>query len=95
MAETIKIDLRKAVNAEKVFASLMAEWWDVNSKFAVVRGTVRDDSEKFALRLDLDKRAFLDHLANPITDQIVHSYAHLLSQVIVSEKSKQRTTHVA
>jgi hypothetical protein len=94
MAKTITVDLRGAADTTGYFATLIAEWWDTNSKFAVVRGSL-DGNEKFALRLDLDKRAFLDHATSPLLDAIIQKHAHLLSQVIVSEKSKRQNIHAA
>jgi hypothetical protein len=93
MTDTTTVDLRnKAGEFDQLFAMLLAEWWDVNSKFAVVRGLMRSDNDlkKFALRLDLDKRAFLDHAADPDADKLVQDQVHTIARLIISEKSKRR-----
>jgi hypothetical protein len=87
MTTTTRLDLSKQI---KLFHLLTAEWWDENSKFVVVRGSTKRESEDFALRLDLEKRAFLDHASNPKTDQLVQSQVHLISQLVWNERLKLR-----
>jgi hypothetical protein len=87
MMTTITVDLSKEL---EFFRLLTAEWWDENSKFVVVRGSTKKDPENFALRLDLEKRAFLDHLSNPKTDELVQSQVLLISQLVWHERLRQR-----
>ena len=84
---TITVDLSSQVEA---FRSLTAEWWDEKSKFVVVRGATWVDEDSFSLRLDLEKRAFLDHATNLKTDELVQSMVQLISQLVWHEKLRQR-----
>jgi hypothetical protein len=92
MAETVTIDLSSHIDA---FLKLTAEWWEENSKFVVIRGATKKDADKFALRLDLDKRAFLDHVDNERTDKLVQSQAKAISELVWSERLKRINEHVA
>ena len=87
MPETITVDLSSRI---KPFGLLTAEWWDENSKCVVVRGSMKKEHEDFVLRLDLDKRAFLDHAENSDTDKLVQSHAALIAQLVWKARS-QRT----
>ena len=69
---------------------LQAEWWNENSKFAVVRGVTKDYQEFDGLRLDLEKRAFLDHVANPQADELVQSQAHKIAQWVWEERQEMQ-----
>jgi len=69
---------------------LTVEWWDENSKYVVVCGS--KDEEDFALRLDLDKHAFLDHAKNSRTDELVQSLAPDISRLVWTERSKLTTS---
>jgi hypothetical protein len=85
MPETKTVDLSSRI---KPFDLLTAEWWDENSKCVVVRGSMNKDHEDFALRLDLDKRAFLDHAENADMDKLVQGQASLISQLVWKARSK-------
>jgi hypothetical protein len=85
MAETTTIDLTRRI---ELFRFVTAEWWDENSKFVVVRGSTEKNPEDFALRLDIEKRAFLDHVSNPEADKLVQSQASQISQLVWSERAK-------
>jgi hypothetical protein len=86
MAETTTIDLTQRIES---FRFVTAEWWDEKSKFVVVRGSTEKDSEDFAVRLDIEKRAFLDHVSNPMTDKLVQSQASQISQLVWNERAKR------
>ena len=86
MTETTKIDLSGWMH---LFRFMTAEWWDHNSKFAVVRGSTEKDPEAFALRLDLEKRAFLDHVTNPKTDRLLQNEVQQISQLVWNAKRQQ------
>ena len=86
MPETVTIDLSSRIEP---FGLLTAEWWEEDSKFVVVRGSTKKGHEIFALRLDLDKRTFLDHLSNEKTDELVQSQASLISQLVWSERLRR------
>lgn len=86
MPETIVVNLSSRVEA---FRFLTAEWWEEDSKFVVVRGSMRKDSEDFALRLDLDKRAFLDHVPNEKMEKLLRRQAEHISQLVWGERLKR------
>lgn len=85
---TITVDLSSLVEP---FRLLTAEWWDENSKFVVVRGSTQKDADPFSLRLDLEKRAFLDHAKNPKTDELIQSQVQIISQLVWHERLRQKT----
>ncbi|MGJ4887090.1 hypothetical protein ACQR1Y_02810 [Bradyrhizobium sp. HKCCYLRH3099] len=85
MAETTIIDLTNRVGK---FSTVTAEWWEDNSKFVVVRGLTEGDCQSFALRLDLEKRAFIDRAPDPKTDQLLQGQALQISQLVWSERAK-------
>jgi hypothetical protein len=84
---TFTLDLNRHL---KSFRVLTAEWWDTESKFVVVRGATKKDPEGFALRLDLEKRAFLDHVPNTKTDELIQGQVSEISRLVWSERLKQR-----
>jgi hypothetical protein len=87
--DTITVDLSDQV---ELFRRLTAEWWDENSKFVVVRGSTKRGADDFKLRLDLEKRAFLDHASDPKTDQLVQGQVQLISQLVWTEKLRAKKT---
>ena len=87
MSGTITLDLSSRM---QLFRLLTAQWWDENSKFVVVSGSTKKDPANFTLRLDLEKRAFLDHAPNPHTDELVQSQVHEISRLVWNERLKQR-----
>jgi hypothetical protein len=86
MSGTITLDLSSGM---QLFRLLTAQWWDENSKFVVVSGSTKKDPENFTLRLDLEKRAFLDHAPNSHTDELVQSQAHEISRLVWNERLKR------
>jgi hypothetical protein len=89
MAETRTVDLSARMDA---FRKLTAEWWEDKSKFVVVRGATGERSAEFALRLDLDKRAFLDMAADEETDRLMRSHASEIAELVWNERRNRMTT---
>ena len=90
MTETFTFDLSKSF---LFFPVLTAEWWDEKSKFVVVRGCINSPNmaaKHFALRLDLEKRAFLDHASNAETDALVQKQASEISRLVWNERLKRQ-----
>jgi hypothetical protein len=86
MSETTTFDLRKPLRSP---GPLTVEWWDDNSKCVVVRGSLFHTD--FALRLDLEKRAFLDHVeSNEKLDEALQHAAALISELVWKERSLKR-----
>jgi hypothetical protein len=93
MTETTTLNLRNLTSWTAFFRLLTAEWWDENSKFVVVRGATSTDPEDFALRLDIEKRAFLDHASNSTVDTLLQSQVQEISRLVWSERVAQREKH--
>jgi len=85
MSETTTVDLGKQLKAP---GPLTAEWWDDNSKCVVVRGSLYHTD--FAVRLDLEKRAFLDHVENnQKLDEILQQIAARISELVWKERLRR------
>jgi hypothetical protein len=85
MSETTTVDLEKPMGAP---GPLSAEWWDDNSKCVVVRGSLFHTD--FALRLDLEKRAFLDHVENnKKLDEALQQAAARISEFVWKERLRR------
>jgi hypothetical protein len=86
MSETTTFDLREPLQFPW---PLTAEWWDDNSKCVVVRGSLSETD--FALRLDLEKRAFLDHVeSNEKFDEALQRFAAQITELVWKERSLKR-----
>ncbi len=86
MTDTVKLDLSSRFEP---FGRLIAEWWEEDSKFVVVHGSTKHDHQDFNLRLDLDKRVFLDHLKNKTTDDLIQKQAQEISRLVWSERQRR------
>jgi len=67
------ISLKGRIPSLEGIEFLCAEWWDDSGdlpRFVVIRYTEASGGEK-SLRMDLDKRIFLDHLTDPEKDRAV------------------------
>jgi hypothetical protein len=49
---------------------LRVEWWDELSRFVLVRYSLSGKEQEFGLRLDLDKKIFLDHFDDKELEKI-------------------------
>jgi hypothetical protein len=65
---------------------LRAEWWDDHSRFVLVRYALEGKEQEFGLRLDLDKKIFLDHLPDPKLDEIAQFLAKPIWEFIVQRR---------
>jgi hypothetical protein len=61
-----------------------AQWWDDLSPLIVI--CIRYHGHLTKLRMDLDKKAFLDHLTNPRADMVIRGLATAVWEIV----SKQR-----
>jgi hypothetical protein len=87
MSDTTTVDLEKPIGAS---GPLSAEWWDDNSKCVVVRGVDPLFHTDFALRLDLEKRAFLDHVENnKKLDEVLQQAAARISEYVWKERIRR------
>lgn len=83
MATVTTVELPKSSSGARY--SAIAEWWGDRSHFAVVRFLV-GGIEKFSLRLDLDKRVFLDHAPDAETDQAIQARVQTIWSDVVRAK---------
>jgi hypothetical protein len=75
-----------------VVSFLRAEWWDPSSRFVLVRYSRKGHEEELGLRLDLDKRVFLDHLSDdPHLDADVQSRVETIWKIVAQERSEVLT----
>jgi hypothetical protein len=88
MAQVQSIDLSSKLKQPGELTFLSAEWWSKSSRFVLVRYSYKDEEQKFGLRLDLDKRIFLDHLDDPKLDEFVQRfYARIIWQIVADARS--------
>jgi hypothetical protein len=66
---------------------LRAERWDDQSRFVLIRYALEGKEEEFGLRLDLDKKIFLDHLPDPELDQLAQYLLKPTWGFIVKERA--------
>jgi hypothetical protein len=85
MSDPYFVDLKDIAPSSATVQFIRAEVPAYRSPFIRVFYAVRGQEEKFALRLDVDKRVFLDHLENPADDQFVRRVAPQIAN-LVSER---------
>jgi hypothetical protein len=61
-----------------------AQWWDQESPLVVVLCSHRGDMTK--LRMDIDKIAFLDHLADPREDKAIRELTVPVWETVARER---------
>jgi hypothetical protein len=84
MADVKSIDL-KIEKGPLYF--IRAEWWDDRSRFVLVRYALEGKEQELGLRLDLDKKIFLDHLPGPF-DEIAQLLARPIWEFIVRRREE-------
>jgi hypothetical protein len=67
---------------------LRAEWWDPSSRFVLVRYSYKGHEEELGLRLDLDKKVFLDHVPGPKFDEEVQRRVEAIWKFVTLERAK-------
>jgi hypothetical protein len=88
MSKTKTVELPNQQFTKANFAAT-AEWWEDSSKFVVVRFVPKDImGESFALRLDLDKRVFIDHAPDSTIDQVVQERGRKIWETVVQAKKR-------
>jgi hypothetical protein len=68
-------------------AFLRAEWWDDRSRFVLVRYSLEGKEHELGLRLDLDKKIFLDHFNDPYLDKFAQAMVRPIWEYIVYKRS--------
>lgn len=79
------VDLKDIAPSSATVQFIRAEVPSQRSPFIRIYYSLEGHEERFALRLDVDKRVFLDHLENPVDDQFVRRVAPEIAN-LVSEK---------
>jgi hypothetical protein len=84
----VTIDLRKRVPGGAAIEFLRVEMAGIDiSPFALIRYKKNGLEQPTGLRLDLDKRSFLDHFENREEERIIEAAAPLIVDLVVTEES--------
>jgi hypothetical protein len=86
MSKLTWVDLNHQVPDVDGVSFLRAEWWDERSHFVLVRFALNGEEQELGLRLDLDKRVFLDHLSDPKTDKLIQDQVRPIWAKVVSSR---------
>ena len=91
MADIKTIDLmHMKTEAAPWLSFLRAEWWDDSSRFVLIRYSLEGKVQELGLRLDLDKKIFLDHMDDEKLDTIVQRQAENIWRVVALKRLPQR-----
>jgi predicted Ser/Thr protein kinase len=71
MSEITTVSL-EGLKPAKNIRFIKAQWWDITSRFVIVFVRTEKDNER-ALRMDMNKKAFLDYLGDNVLDEYVRS----------------------
>jgi hypothetical protein len=90
MASTKKIEFEGRVEDVGTLHFLRAEWQRDKSRFVLIRYAVDGREQPLGLRLDLDKRIFLDSLDNTEMDASVRERIPKILSIIGAARSRGR-----
>ncbi len=90
MASTKKIEFEGRVEDVGGLRFLRAEWQRDQSRFVLIRYAVNGREQPLGLRLDLDKRIFLDSLDDPKMDASVQERIPKILSIIGAMRSHGR-----
>lgn len=80
------IDLTGAVKNANDISFLRVEWWDDSSRFVLVRYSRAGKEQEFGLRLDLDKKIFLDHFEDTDLDKKVQTLVEPIWSIVAHKR---------
>lgn len=83
------VDLREKVPRIGTVRLLRAEWKEANARFVLVWYEVGNVQQPFALRLDLDKRTFLDDLDDRSIDRAVKEQAQNVFLAVAARRRER------
>lgn len=90
MSDTVIVPLNEMVDPDYGLFLKQIEWWDEFSRFVVVKYALKGEEPDFGLRIDLDKRIFLDHLNDASLDAKVQGWvAYCCDLVSHSRQTKK------
>jgi hypothetical protein len=92
MAEIKSIPLEGRIIAAEGINFPKVEWWGDQSRFVVIRYSEQGGTEG-SLRMDLDKRVFLDHIADPSKDNAVQEQTLPIWEIVAKERNKSGSSH--
>jgi hypothetical protein len=72
------------------FVFIEAQWWDDQSPLVTI--VCRHHGDVTKLRMDLDKKTFLDHLADPREDRAIQRLAIPVWEIIAKERFQLEST---
>jgi hypothetical protein len=90
MTSTRRIEFEGRVEDVGTLRFLRAEWQRDRSRFVLIRYAVDGHEQPFGLRLDLDKRVFLDSLDNPKVDASVQERIPKILSIVAAARSQGR-----
>lgn len=67
---------------------LRAEWWRDDSRCLLIRYAWRKTERPLALRIDLDKRVFLDKVNDPNVDDSIQALIPKILSIVADERSR-------
>ena len=88
--EICSINLAEAPSNQNI-GFIQAQWWDEKSTLVVVLCHHHGDLTR--LRMDLDKRSFLDHLKDPRDDSDLQSFAAQIWEIIAKKRFARERSH--
>jgi hypothetical protein len=88
MQDTKSITLEGKLEDIGTLHFLRAEWQRDISRFVLIRYSLNGDEQPFGLRLDLDKRVFLDSLDDPKVDESVQERIPEILSIIATARSQ-------
>ena len=88
MSETKSITLEGKLEDVGALHFLRVEWQRDGSRFVLIRCSLDGDEQPLGLRLDLDKRVFLDSLGNPEVDTSVQERIPKILSIISAARSQ-------
>lgn len=85
MSDVTTIPFEKPLGHQTVVHRI--EWWRPDSRFVVVRYSQGGELNEFGMRLDLDKRSFLDRFDNDRLDANLQSLVPEISSLVSAFRS--------
>jgi hypothetical protein len=76
--------------SKRDFVFLEAQWWDEQSPLVTIVCSHHGDATK--LRMDLDKKTFLDHLDDPLEDRAIQLLAMRVWEIVAKERFQIEST---
>jgi hypothetical protein len=91
MVQVVRADLVGKLDQIGQLQFLRVEWWGEAPRFALLRYSINDHEEALGIRLDLDKKAVLDSVANIFLDEAIRKNVDTIWKVVVAEQASSGT----